>query len=302
MKDGKIKSSLLTLWDKIYCAKELHYVRKHYRLSIMTAEETIKYIRDHECSIARFGDGEFSLMLQYGAPGFQKCSAAMSQGLLNVFENVPENLLICVPYYIVSTKGLKPEGKLFWETWAREHQKETVEAIRKKTGEEYRFGDAGLSRPFSPYRTSSFADKMFPMLKELWRDKDILIVEGAQTRLGVGNDLLANARSIKRILGPAENAYELYEKILSTVTSLYNGEMVILALGPTATILAADLTKKGIQALDLGHIDIQYEWYLSGEKKLTPILGKYTNEAAGGRNVADSHDKVYLSQIIATVN
>ena len=208
MKDGKLKRSLLTIWDKIYYAKELWHVRKNYGLSVMTAEETIAYIKEHQCSISRYGDGEFSLMLQYGAPGFQMSSSAMAEGLRGVLENIPQNLLICVPSYIISTRGLKKEGKLFWEAWALEHQQDTIETIRKLAGVSYRFGDAALSRPYSPYKTSYFAKKMFPLLKSLWEDRNLLIVEGIQTRLGVGNDLLVNARSIKRILGPAENAYD----------------------------------------------------------------------------------------------
>lgn len=301
MKDGKLKRTLLAVWDEIYYARELLFIRENYGLSIMTAEETVAYIKEKHCSIARYGDGEFSIMMQYGAPGFEKGSAAMANALLEVFANTSENLLICVPSYMVSTKGLKKEGKRFWEAWAREHQQETVQTIRKKIGTQYRFGDAALSRPYSPYKTSRKAGKMFPLLKSLWDDRDILIVEGSQTRLGVGNDLFADARSIKRILAPAENAFDRYSEILQTVRACYKGELIILALGPTATVLASDLSKDGIQALDMGHIDIQYEWYLSGDNNFHPVPGKYTNEAAGGHVVAECKDKIYLSQIVASV-
>ena len=43
--------------------------------------------------------------------------------------------------------------------------------------------------------------------------------------------------------------------------------MIIIALGPTATVLAYDLAKEGYQALDMGHFDIEYEWYLRNATK-----------------------------------
>ena len=42
--------------------------------------------------------------------------------------------------------------------------------------------------------------KRFDTLKKIWENKNIIIVEGSQTRLGVGNDLFANTKSIRRIL------------------------------------------------------------------------------------------------------
>ena len=108
-------------------------------------------------------------------------------------------------------------------------------------------------------------------------------------------------KSIKRILGPAENAYARYDEILNAVLETWQNELVILALGPTATILASDLSKRGIQALDLGHIDIQYEWFLKGTKDFTPVAGKYTNEAVGGQCTQTCNDKKYLDQIAVVV-
>lgn len=301
MKDGKLKRTLLAVWDEIHYARKLLFIRKNYGLSIMTAEETVVYIKEHCCSVARYGDGELSLMLQSGEPGFQKGSTELASALLHVLKNTSPDLLICMPRALVSTKGFRKKGKQFWKSFAIESQEKVVSTIRKICGDIHRFGDTNVSRPYSPYKTSRMAEKMFPLLKSLWDDRDILIVEGSQTRLGVGNDLFADARSIKRILAPAENAFDRYSEILQTVRACYKGELIILALGPTATVLASDLSKDGIQALDMGHIDIQYEWYLSGDNNFHPVPGKYTNEAAGGHVVAECKDKIYLSQIVASV-
>ena len=60
-----------------------------------------------------------------------------------------------------------------------------------------------------------------------------------------------------------------------------HGDVFILALGPTATVLAFDLAKHGYRALDLGHFDLQYEHHLRQAKERTHIAGKYNNELAG---------------------
>ena len=79
------------------------------------------------------------------------------------------------------------------------------------------------------------------------------------------------------------------------------GALVIIALGPTATIMAYDLAKLGYQALDLGHFDIQYEYHIRGIHTKEPIPGKYVNEAStAGQTVDDSaiRDNRYYMSII----
>jgi len=71
--------------------------------------------------------------------------------------------------------------------------------------------------------------------------------------------------------------------------------LVLLAVGPTATVLAADLSSKGYQAIDIGHIDIEYEWYLHHATHKVPIKNKFVNEAGAGRGVGDINDAKYLS-------
>ena len=77
-------------------------------------------------------------------------------------------------------------------------------------------------------------------------------------------------------------------------------KLVLLALGPTATVMAYDLSHLGFQAIDIGNVDIEYEWYLRGATSKVRIEGKYTSEAVGGRDVEDVPDPVYKSQIIKT--
>lgn len=69
----------------------------------------------------------------------------------------------------------------------------------------------------------------------------------------------------------------------------------------TATVLAYDLAKNGYQAIDIGHIDIEYEWMLMGATEKIPVPGKFTNESQGGHDVVQCLDPGYLSQIITRI-
>ena len=65
--------------------------------------------------------------------------------------------------------------------------------------------------------------------------------------------------------------------------------LILISLGPTATVLAYDLSKLGYQAIDIGHTDLEYElllrnetkWIFKNEKK-PDIIGeemvKYNNQ------------------------
>ena len=114
--------------------------------------------------------------------------------------------------------------------------------------------------------------------------------------------MLNDAKSVKRILCPAQNAYLSKSRIIEAIVSLHTDELVLLALGPTATILAYELTTMGIQALDIGHLDIEYEWFLSGANSKKAVPGKYVNEVPKGRDcTSECFDEVYLSQIVERI-
>lgn len=68
-----------------------------------------------------------------------------------------------------------------------------------------------FTRCYNMFIDKSNCPRWFEKCKSIWAGKDILIVEGEYSRLGVGNDLFANAKSIQRVLGPAVNAYDKKE-------------------------------------------------------------------------------------------
>ena len=304
-----IKEKLIAVYEKIYAfdlVMNAIYRRQNRndRLEILTSEETIAHILKTNCSAARFGEGEFELMLHSDMDlGFQKRNPALAGKLKKTLANRNPQLKLCIPYALNDIGGRTEHSRKFWFHWGnyREQHRNIVFLIRQLQPEGYCFGDTQITRPYIAYASRKHGARIFPMLKQLWEGRDILFVEGEKTRLGVGNDLFDNARSIKRVLCPATNAFDRYDEILDTVKSVWNGELVLLALGPTATVLAADLADIGMQALDLGHLDIEYEWFRTRAKGHDQVAGKFTNEAASGHEVVACEDEDYLGQIVGRV-
>lgn len=304
-----MKEKLTSVYEKIYASDlVMNAIYRHqnrdYRLDILSSEDTIDYILKTNCSIARFGEGEFELILHSDMDlGFQKRNPALAEKLRKTLANENKQLILCIPYALNHINGRTEHSRKFWFYWGsnRDQHHRIVSLIRQLHPKGYRFGDTQITRPYIAYATPKHGSRIFPMLKKLWDGRDILFVEGEKTRLGVGNDLFDNARSIKRVLCPATNAFDRYDEILDTVKNVWNGELILLALGPTATVLAADLADLGMQALDLGHVDIEYEWFRTGAKDHDQVAGKFTNEAAAGHEVAACEDESYLGQILCRV-
>ena len=73
----------------------------------------------------------------------------------------------------------------------------------------------------------------------------------------------------------------------------------MIALGPTVTY---DLCIKGYQALDIGHVDLEYEWMKMSALEQVNLDNRFVNELSGGSNVMDSFDEKYLSEIDCIIN
>ena len=161
--------------------------------------------------------------------------------------------------------------------------------------------DTQVTRLYIDIKDKSKVEKRFNLVKSLWNNREVVIVEGEKSRLGIGNDLFNGCKSIERIICPSINAFSKYDEIFKEVKKQDKSKLILIALGPTATILAYDLSNEGYQAIDIGHIDIEYEWYLMKVKEKCPVKNKYIGEINGGDCVEDILDKKYNKQIIKII-
>ncbi len=279
------------------------------RIEIKDSYETVNYILKHHCSISRYGDGEFNMILQYVSNGeykigngFQRYNKNLAKRLYEILkeEAYPSNHIVCIPYWF-KRKGLiiyKRDVKYFCLKYFYKHYKDIISCINKHRI----YYNANISRFYMSYKDKSGCRDYVHLLQKIWNKRDVYFVEGEYSRLGVGNDLFANALSIRRILCPSIDAFDFYDTIVMKIKELVPIDgLVILALGHTATVMAYDLSKLGYQALDLGHIDVEYEWMIHNAKNKIKLKNKYVNEAGGIESDPNFHDVKYKSQIIAQI-
>lgn len=273
--------------------------RKLRDIHIMNSIDSIKYIIDNRCSVSRFGDGEFDVMMGKNGNTFQKANSELADRLFRVLKsNGDSNHMIGIPYPIKGTRNLSKGAVDFWSFYVLRN----VDFLTKNLTTSKIYLDTQLSRFYCIYEKSDHCDYQLKLLKQIWDKKDVLIIEGVQSRTGIGNDLYNNAKSIRRILGPATDAYSKYTQMLNTIIkNAQKDDLILLSYGMCATVLAYELSKLGYWAIDIGHLDIEYEWYLMGDKDRPAIKGKFTNEAVNGNKVEQCDDILYQSQIICDI-
>ena len=264
---------------------------------IRSIEETIDNIIKNHSSVARYGDGELDIMVGRNIP-FQDYDKVLAQKMKDILHYDDKKFLVCINDSISTLDGLIPETIAYWKKKLRYNLKWYYRLLKKNKI----YYNACITRPYHRYKNKENAGNVFNKLMQIWNNRDIVFIEGEKSRLGVGNDLYENARSIKRILCPPKNAYSYYDDIISfTTNNIPKDTLLLIALGPTATAMAYDFYKIGYQAIDMGHVDIEYEWFKLGATEKVPIKNKYTNEAIGGTEVGEIFDEKYNSQIIKRI-
>lgn len=247
-------------------------------------DETMEILLNTNKSICRFGDGELKIIYDpnYNI-GFQKNNDILRNRLTSILKDKPnDNILVSVVY-------LEKPNVLI-----DEEKRNYILKIVNENNYDYKFGAANVTRSV----------KYIETFKKIWNAKDIIIIEGEYTRSGVGNDLFNNSNSVNRIICPAVNAFDRYNDIYDyIINNISNDHLLLCSLGPTATVLSYDLSKSGYRVLDIGHIDLVYEWRKIGTGKYL-IKGKYVNEVTGGNNtdeIGHCDDINYISQIIKKI-
>jgi glycosyltransferase family protein len=268
--------------------------------TIKSADETLDKILRNKCSLSRFGDGEFGVM-NGSRIHFQDPCPKLARRLKEVIASETPNLLIGLPDCFGSLDNYIPSVVNFWRKWMSQ-KRELVYSYLDMNRVYY---NAFFTRVYMPFNKTDEhyrnCGRYFEKMKKVWADRDVVICEGEGTRFGMFNDLLAGAKSISRILCPARSAFDKYDAILSAFDGISTDTLVLAALGPTATVLAYDLCKKGCQTIDIGHLDVEYEWFLRKGVEGTPLEFKYVDGSPEGRKIHRLEDPEYQRQIIKRI-
>lgn len=263
---------------------------------VHNTEKTLDKVIKDKCSVSRYGDGEFSLMNGESLL-FQPYSAELSSRLKDICNSHLHNHMVCIPNVFNDLDWCAEKPKKYWVNYLKLNRHKIYKLLDSKKI----YYDALITRLYIDHKDKRNAESRFINLKKLWEKRNVIIVEGFQSRLGAGNNLFDNANLIKRIICPAINAFEKYEFIMNEVKVFSKSNLILIALGPTATVLAYDLAKLGYQAVDIGHVDIEYEWFLQQAVEKCPVKNKYIGEIPHGNEVEVIGDEKYEKEIILKI-
>lgn len=265
-------------------------------IKVLGILDTLNYIMAHNSSVARFGDGEMDIITGHSIP-YQDYDENLANELKEIISSESnESLVICLSDVFERLDRYNQEAVDFWKQHLNNnyvHYKSLCKAPW--------YGSTFISRPYMDLVDKSLSNMYFKNIKNLWDKRDILIVEGVNSRSGVGNDLFDNANSVERIICPSKNAYSKIDEIELLIERHAENKLVLLILGPTAKVLAKRLSIKKFQAIDMGHIDSEYEWFKMKATTKVKLDHKHTAEHNFDENITFIEDDTYNSQIVERI-
>ncbi len=266
------------------------------QISVLSIDQSLDYLLEKAASVVRFGDGEMDLIAGRSIP-YQDFDPELSVRLREMMSmKSDEHMMICLPDVFKGLERYSIDAQNFWKAHLQHHLADYLEICRAPW-----YGSTFISRPYIDLEDKTPSAGYFAKLKKLWQDKDLLIVEGLTSRSGVGNDLFDGARSIKRIICPSRNAYSKLEAIKQAVREHADNRLILTMLGLTAKVLVYDLVQEGYRALDIGHIDSEYEWFQMGASHKIKLSHKHTAEHNFDQDIEFKDDQAYDSQIVANL-
>lgn len=218
--------------------------------SVWSEEETIKHLIDNRSSICRFGDGEFKLMVGERHKSFQDVNHTLNNRMAEVLNSNHSNILIAIH----PVRDFESLGRI-WQKFIIRIGEPVLNLLDQKRT----YPSMGVFRNL-PKNSKADLVARVRLIKQLWENRKIVLVVGKNSRFTFEQELFNNVQTVDYIYAPPKNAFEEYDNIIQKVRA-YNKEeyLILLVLGPTATIMAYDLALEGYQAIDFGQMPGTYK-------------------------------------------
>lgn len=245
---------------KIYQIKAKKFVSR--MPFVFNEVETLEKIAANNYSVSRYGDGEIEICMG-GGIYFQEYDARLSRNLREILtDESVENLLVCIAPHVRFSYRLTCRTRNFVYKFFSRRKDSYLGLLNPQK----KYGSTYISRPDSFVFEEGQLERYRSLLRKIWENRDVLIITGQGSRFDLIPKLFDNIRSCEYIYGLSEHAFREYDKLLAEIKLHAKDKLVLLSLGPTATVLAYDLAKEGYQAIDLGHLSSCYEIAKSGSR------------------------------------
>lgn len=210
--------------------------------------ETLEMLATSDMSFARFGDGEFRLLVRPDFNlRFQDNSPALRDALGQVLSSQDESLLVGFPqlYRDAHWSGI----------WA-----ELWSDLQPYLAGDQQYGNSHVTRPVA-FR--SLGERGVALWRQVWDGKRVGVVTGEGSRFDLIPELFDNVASTTTFSSTATNGFEDLDRVRAEVLAS-DVDLVLIALGPAGTVLAAQLAEAGRRSLDIGHLSDSYANIFSG--------------------------------------
>jgi glycosyltransferase family protein len=230
--------------------------KENNKPKIKNTIDTINEIIIKRASFCRFGDGEFMLMAGSSIP-FQKYNSELASRLKGIFKSSIDNIFIGIPhFYFYNESPLRDLQKYFVRTWVAKNRK----LICDMANMDNQYYDTASTQIYALYDNYDYSN-YFSKIKQIFKGRDLIVICGESVFNRIENNIFDSADSAKYVFAPSKDAFSNYDVLLSKALSWDKKSLIIIILGPTATVLAFDLASLGFQALDFGHIAKDYDFY-----------------------------------------
>ena len=211
---------------------------------VISEWDTIDAVR-RGASLARFGDGEFS-MCHGGHMKNQRYDATLSRLLREILRESGQCL--------VGIPNIHPSVPTPKRTSWNKFLSRGAALLSDRT-----YHSAFISRPDSaPWIDTP---EYWEAVTQIWENRDVVLVRGSDK--GLTAEELTGARSVRVVTGFKQHSFSEYDRLMSDVGN--HDDLVILCLGATATVMAVELCEAGMQAVDLGHLALFLRKHRAGQ-------------------------------------
>lgn len=205
---------------------------------VLSESETLAGIAQG-LSIARYGDGELklatgrSIKSQLHQPGLQA-------ELRRILRAPAGPCLVGIPNIASSPRSPK-EG--FWRQYRND-------GYTRLYDHRAAYASSFITRPDSAPWIDTPA--YWARVRELWAGREVWVMGGSQKGWREGE--LVGATRVRMLTAPRQQAWAVNRDLFEVLRLADPEVLILLSVGPTATVLAHELAQVGRWALDLGHL------------------------------------------------
>lgn len=206
-------------------------------------------------SLVRYNDGEYSLMIGLHHPDYQRLDDKLVMRLKEILTAENDKVLVG----ITTLRSFDHLGRI-WKKFIIRKGNRTLKLFNYS--KKYYSGNiSGIL-----WAKGEQFEKNVALHKSIWEGRKVLFVVGKESRFFFHEELFDNVAEHEFLYAPARHAFAVYEDIIGSIRQYDKDWLILIALGPTATVLGYDLAQEGYQAIDIGQTPSVYNKSKYGER------------------------------------